>query len=307
MTTTHEISGTIEGQKWLSTLPREIQIKTLSTQILKEHWLTKNSSALSSALVDCFKQKAWEKVAYMPSVKSKREVKEYKRAVEWIRDCLKIEPDELMRVITGHQTSARSASEAVTFLVEIIAKEEPGSLKELCDDFSFGKSKMIGWEKLLGIMKEIDPEWQKAHERLKELMKENNSNINKGFYFKQSNLFEISNATNNEKNKRNYLPKDKRSRLIRSLENLKNKPLACKSRGTTQERVSDTLNRFLRGLIPSVEIAKKEAGLVSKYKYVGGIGVRGNSNVVAKRIIKTVGEKSALHIATRILEALENE
>ena len=307
MTTTHEISGTIEGQKWLSTLPREIQIKTLSTQILKEHWLTKNSSALSSALVDCFKQKAWEKVAYMPSVKSKREVKEYKRAVEWIRDCLKIEPDELMRVITGHQTSARSASEAVTFLVEIIAKEEPGSLKELCDDFSFGKSKMIGWEKLLGIMKEIDPEWQKAHERLKELMKENNSNINKGFNFKQSNLFEISNATNKEKNKRNYLPKDKRSRLIRSLENLKNKPLACKSRGTTPERVSDTLNRFLRGLIPSVEIAKKEAGLVSKYKYVGGIGVRGNSNVVAKRIIKTVGEKSALHIATRILEVLENE
>ena len=63
----------------------------------------------------------------------------------------------------------------------------------------------------------------------------------------------------------------------------------------------------MRGLIPSVEIAKKEAGLVSKYKYVGGIGVRGNSNVVAKRIIKTVGEKSALHIATRILEALENE
>ena len=29
---------------------------------------------------------------------------------------------------------------------------------------------MIGWEKLLGIMKEIDPEWQKAHDRLKELM-----------------------------------------------------------------------------------------------------------------------------------------
>ena len=58
VTTTHEITATIEGQKWLATLPRDIQIKTLSTQILKEHWLTKNSSALSSALVDCFKQKA---------------------------------------------------------------------------------------------------------------------------------------------------------------------------------------------------------------------------------------------------------
>ena len=307
VTTTHEITATIEGQKWLATLPRDIQIKTLSTQILKEHWLTKNSSALSSALVDCFKQKAWEKVAYMPSVKSKREVKEYKRAVEWIRDCLKIEPDELMRVITGHQTSAKSASEAVTFLVEIIAKEEPGSLKELCDDFSLGKSKMIGWEKLLGIMKEIDPEWQRAYSRLKELITEDNLNIAPGTNFKQSNLFEVSNPTNKEKNKKNYLPKDKRSRLIRSLENLKNRPLMCKARGTTPERVSETLNRFLRGLIPSVEIAKKEAGLVRAYKSVGGIGVRGNSKVVAKRIIKTVGKKSALHIATRILETLENE
>ena len=259
MTTKHEISATVDAQNWLSTLPREIQIKTLSTQILKEHWLTKNSSALSIALIDCFKQKAWEKVAYMPSVKSKREIKEYKRAVEWIRDCLKVEPDELIRVITGHQASAKTGSEAVTFLVETVAKEEPGSLKQLCDDFSLGKSKMIGWEKLLGIMKEIDPEWQKAHDRLKELMqRENLEKINTNSY-RQNNLFEIKNIENQSKSKKNYLPKDKRSKLIRSLEKLKNRPLLCKSRGTTPERVSETLNRFLRGLIPTVEMAKKEA------------------------------------------------
>ena len=29
VTTTHEITATIEGQKWLATLPRDIQIKTL--------------------------------------------------------------------------------------------------------------------------------------------------------------------------------------------------------------------------------------------------------------------------------------
>ena len=287
MTTKHEISATVDAQNWLSTLPREIQIKTLSTQILKEHWLTKNSSALSIALIDCFKQKAWEKVAYMPSVKSKREIKEYKRAVEWIRDCLKVEPDELIRVITGHQASAKTGSEAVTFLVETVAKEEPGSLKQLCDDFSLGKSKMIGWEKLLGIMKEIDPEWQKAHDRLKELMqRENLEKINTNSY-RQNNLFEIKNIENQSKSKKNYLPKDKRSKLIRSLEKLKNRPLLCKSRGTTPERVSETLNRFLRGLIPTVEMAKKEAGLIYK-KPVGGIGVRGNSTVVAQSIIKTI-------------------
>lgn len=304
MTTKHEISATVDAQNWLSTLPREIQIKTLSTQILKEHWLTKNSSALSIALIDCFKQKAWEKVAYMPSVKSKREIKEYKRAVEWIRDCLKVEPDELIRVITGHQASAKTGSEAVTFLVETVAKEEPGSLKQLCDDFSLGKSKMIGWEKLLGIMKEIDPEWQKAHDRLKELMqRENLEKLNANSY-RQNNLFEIKNIENQSKSKKNYLPKDKRSKLIRSLEKLKNRPLLCKSRGTTPERVSETLNRFLRGLIPTVEMAKKEAGLIYK-KPVGGIGVRGNSTVVAKRIIKTIGKESALKLANQIMEVLK--
>lgn len=304
MTTKHEISATVDAQNWLSTLPREIQIKTLSTQILKEHWLTKNSSALSMALIDCFKQKAWEKVAYMPSVKSKREIKEYKRAVEWIRDCLKVEPDELIRVITGHQASAKTGSEAVTFLVETVAKEEPGSLKQLCDDFSLGKSKMIGWEKLLGIMKEIDPEWQKAHDRLKELMqRENLEKLNANSY-RQNNLFEIKNIENQSKSKKNYLPKDKRSKLIRSLEKLKNRPLLCKSRGTTPERVSETLNRFLRGLIPTVEMAKKEAGLVNK-KSVGGIGIRGNSTVVAKRIIKTIGKESALKLANQIMEVLK--
>ena len=304
MTTKHEISATVDAQNWLSTLPREIQIKTLSTQILKEHWLTKNSSALSIALIDCFKHKAWEKVAYMPSVKSKREIKEYKRAVEWIRDCLKVEPDELIRVITGHQASAKTGSEAVTFLVETVAKEEPGSLKQLCDDFSLGKSKMIGWEKLLGIMKEIDPEWQKAHDRLKELMqRENLEKINTNSY-RQNNLFEIKNIENQSKSKKNYLPKDKRSKLIRSLEKLKNRPLLCKSRGTTPERVSETLNRFLRGLIPTVEMAKKEAGLIYK-KPVGGIGVRGNSTVVAKRIIKTIGKESALKLANQIMEVLK--
>ena len=304
MTTKHEISATLDAQNWLSTLPREIQIKTLSTQILKEHWLTKNSSALSMALIDCFKQKAWEKVAYMPSVKSKREIKEYKRAVEWIRDCLKVEPDELIRVITGHQASAKTGSEAVTFLVETVAKEEPGSLKQLCDDFSLGKSKMIGWEKLLGIMKEIDPEWQKAHDRLKELMqRENLEKINTNSY-RQNNLFEIKNIENQSKSKKNYLPKDKRSKLIRSLEKLKNRPLLCKSRGTTPERVSETLNRFLRGLIPTVEMAKKEAGLIYK-KPVGGIGVRGNSTVVAQRIIKTIGKESALKLANQIMEVLK--
>ena len=51
-------------------------------------------------------------------------------------------------------------------------------------------------------------------------------------------------------------------------------------------------------------MAKKEAGLIYK-KPVGGIGVRGNSTVVAKRIIKTICKESALKLANQIMEVLK--
>ncbi len=304
MTTKHEQSATLEAKNWLSSLPRDIQLKTLSTQILKEHWTTKNSSALSSAFVDCFKQKAWEKVAYMPSIESKREIREYTRAIEWIRDCLGVEPDELMRTLTGYQPSVKDASEAVTLLVELIANEEPSTLDQLCNDYKFGKSKMIGWEKLLDLMKNIDPAWCKAHDRLKELINlENNSLINARENIQNEAIEKYTSA----QSKNQVLPLDSKSRLIKTLTKLKERPLLCKSRGTTTERVSETLNKLLRGLIPSVQEAKRQAGLLSKTKSYKSIGISGNPKNIAKKIIKSIGKNSANQIANQILEALKND
>ena len=303
MNTLHEKTATIEAQSWLSSLPRDTQIKTLSTQILKEHWTTKNSAALSTALVDCFKQKAWEKVAFMPSVKSRREVREYKRAVEWIRDCLGVEPDELMRTLTGHQPSAKDASEAVTYLLELIATEEPNTLEQLSDDFRFGKSKMIGWQRLLSLMKEVDPAWAKAHERLEELLNSLDKSLEADAPI-QTNLFEASSSYLKD---RDSLPSDSKSRLIRTLTKLKERPLLCKSRGTTTEKVSNTLDRLLRGLIPSVSAAQREAGLIKSYKSYSYVGVKGNPSVVAKKIIKRIGKNSAIQIANQILEVFKND
>ena len=303
MNTLHEKTATIEAQSWLSSLPRDTQIKTLSTQILKEHWTTKNSAALSTALVDCFKQKAWEKVAFMPSVKSRREVKEYKRAVEWIRDCLGVEPDELMRTLTGHQPSAKDASEAVTYLLELIATEEPNTLEQLSDDFRFGKSKMIGWQKLLFLMKQVDPEWSKAHERLKELLNSLDTS-SAGDAPVQTNLFEASSSYLKDKDS---LPSDSKTRLISRLTKLKNNPSLCKSKGTSTERVSNTLDRLLRGLIPSVAAAEREAGLAKAYGTYSYVGVRGNASVVAKKIIKRIGKNSAIQLANQILEVFKND
>ena len=299
VTTQHEQSAVLEAQEWLASLPQEIQLKTLSTQILKEHWIAKNPTELSLAFTDCIKQKAWEKVAYMPSVKSKRKVLEYKSAIEWLRDCLGVELDQLMRSIAGYQPNAKEASEAVTVLLELIGNEEPSTLKELCDDYKFGDANMIGWQRLLEKLQEIDPVWAKAKNRLDDLIK---AQLNISI---ENNCSETNDELNNKsQKKRTYLPKDSRSCLIRSLTKLKKSPLLCKSRNTTTEKVDRALNRLLRGLT-SVAEAKREAGLIYVYKLKSGISLRGIPKDVAKKILKTVGKESAALIAYEILKEVK--
>ncbi len=299
VTTQHEQSAVLETQEWFASLPQEIQLKTLSTQILKEHWIAKNPTELSLAFTDCIKQKAWEKVAYMPSVKSKRKVLEYKSAIEWLRDCLGVELDQLMRSIAGYQPNAKEASEAVTVLLELIGNEEPSTLKELCDDYKFGDANMIGWQRLLEKLQEIDPVWAKAKNRLDDLIK---AQLNISI---ENNCSETNEELNNKsQKKRTYLPKDSRSCLIRSLTKLKKSPLLCKSRNTTTEKVDRALNRLLRGLT-SVAEAKREAGLIYVYKLKSGISLRGIPKDVAKKILKTVGKESAALIAYEILKEVK--
>ena len=299
MTTQHEQSAVLEAQEWLASLPQEIQLKTLSTQILKEHWIAKNPTELSLAFTDCIKQKAWEKVAYMPSVKSKRKVLEYKSAIEWLRDCLGVELDQLMRSIAGYQPNAKEASEAVTVLLELIGNEEPSTLKELCDDYKFGDANMIGWQRLLEKLQEIDPVWANAKNRLDDLIKaQMNISI-------ENNCSETNDELNIKAQKnRTYLPKDSRSCLIRCLTKLKKSPLLCKSRNTTTAKVDRALNRLLRGLT-SVAEAKREAGLIYVYKLKSGISLRGIPKDVAKKILKTVGKESAALIAYEILKEVQ--
>ena len=294
MTTLQEKTATIEAQEWLSSLPQETQLKTLSTQILKEQWMAKNPKELSLAFTDCIKQKAWEKVAYMPSVRTKRKVLEYNTAIEWLRDCLGVELDQLMRSIAGYQPNPKEASDAVTTLLDLIASEEPLTLKELCEDYKLGGANMIGWQRLLEKLEEIDPAWAKAKNHLDQLIKkQETSKID-------SEINDELNCSVDKKEK-TYLPKDSRSCLIRSLTKLKRSPLLCKSRNTTVEKVDKALNRLLRGVV-TVQQAKKEAGLNYVYKANSAFRFQGEPKAVAKKIFRTVGEKSAFLIAIEILK-----
>ena len=301
VTTQHEQSALLEAEEWLASLPTETQIKTMSTQVLKEQLIARNPTELSIAFADCIKQKAWEKVAYMPSVKSKRKVLEYKSAIEWLRDCLGVELDQLMRIIAGYQPNAKDASEAVTILLELIGAEEPSTLKELCDDYKFGDANMIGWHRLLEKLQEIDPVWTKAKNRLDDLISlQKNDSLDNTFNESNDDLNNNSRGRNN----RTYLPKDSRSCLIRCLTKLKRSPLLCKSRNTTTKRVDKALNRLLRGLTTVAE-AKREAGLTYTNRIKSGISLRGIPKDVAKKILKSVGKESAVLIAYEILQEVQ--
>ena len=95
-------------------------------------------------------------------------------------------------------------------------------------------------------------------------------------------------------------PTDRKSRLIRTLTNLKEDPEACKAKGTTSEKVQEALTRLVRGITPSVEAAKREAGIALATKPTGGLGIRGAADDVARRIIATVGAEQARRIADSI-------
>ena len=105
---------------------------------------------------------------------------------------------------------------------------------------------------------------------------------------------------------KNGMPNDRKSRLVRTLTNLASNPDECKKKGTTPEKVQAAKARLVRGLTPSVEAAKREAGIALPTKPSAGLGVRGAADDVAKRLIRMVGAEHAKRIASAVLEALSN-
>jgi hypothetical protein len=299
MTTEHEQRANTDAEKWLQSLPPEIRAHTVSTQALKEHWITNSPKQLAITFVDCVKQRAWDGIAYMPSVESKREVRHY-TPLEWMRECIGAEPDELMRTVAGHLPNAEEASAAAVTIIDLLKDEEPDTLRELCHDYRHGESNMLGWNNLFKMLQGANPVWAQAQAQLQEAVKGKPGRPAR----------EEENATHRVALKDPTLngvgrqPKDRKSRLIRTLTNLKENPEVCKEKGTTPEKVQEALTKLVRGITPSVEAAKREAGIAMPTKPAGGLGIRGAADDVARRIIATVGAEHARRIADAIRQQL---
>ena len=297
MTTQHEQSADQETEQWLKSLPPEIRAHTVSTQALKEHWITNSPKQLAVTFVDCVSQRAWDGIAYMPSVESKREVRHY-TPLQWMRHCIGAEPDELMRTVAGHLPNAEEASAAAITMIDLLKDEEPDTLRELCRDYRHGESNMLGWNSLFKMLQEADPVWGQAQAQLQEAVrnpKGSNQHTSGGAPHR---------AAADPTLAADRKPKDRKSRLIRTLTNLKEDPEACKAKGTTPEKVQEALTKLVRGITPSVEAAKREAGIALAAKPTGGLGIRGAAADVARRIIATVGAEQARRIADSIIEQL---
>tara|TARA_A100001201_G_scaffold136307_1_gene125193 strand:- start:2022 stop:2945 length:924 start_codon:yes stop_codon:yes gene_type:complete len=300
LTSSNESAAHVAAEEWLRTLPKEVRINTLTTQTIKEHWLTNSPRQLAIAFVDAVQQRVWLQVAYMPAVESKRTVRSYS-PLEWMRECIGAEPDELMRTVAGHLPSAEEGSAAAVSLIRLMRDEDPETLRELCKDYRHGESNMPGWNKLFGMLQDVDGVWGEAQAELQEAVKGKPGRPTKG---EGENPAQC--AGNNPTNGASWKPKDRKSRLVRTLANLEANPDECKKRGTTPEKVAVAKSRLVRGLTPSVEAAKREAGIAASTKPAGGLGVRGAADDVAERLIRMVGADHAKRIASAILEALKN-
>lgn len=299
MATQHEQRADTDAEEWLQSLPPEIRAHTVSTQALKEHWITNSPKQLAVTFVDCVSQRAWNGIAYMPSVQSKREVRHY-TPLQWMRECIGAEPDELMRTVAGHLPNAEEASAAAITMIDLLKDEEPATLRELCRDYRHGESNMLGWNSLFKMLQEADPVWSQAQAQLQEAVKGKAGRPATA----GENAPRRGAISSPAVSTANRCPKDRKSRLIRTLTNLKEDPEACKEKGTTPEKVQRALTKLVRGITPSVEAAKREAGIALPTKPAGGLGIRGAAEDVAKRIIATVGAEQARRIAASIVQQL---
>ena len=298
MATKHEIQAEQDANAWLSTLPLEVRVHTVATEALKESWITNSPKQVAVQFVDCVKQRAWEGIAYMPAVESKREVRHY-TPIQWMRECIGAEPDELFRVVCGELIPREDAAPAAQTLVALMKEEEPETLRELCGDCKVGTSTMLGWDNLIK-----RAGFGEAQAQLQEAVKSGDKG---GRPPKEETAPQRGAVKDPTLSTANRCPKDRKSRLIRTLVNLKTDPEACKAKGTTTEKVSAALTRLTRGLTSSVEAAKREAGIAPPSSTSShGMSIAGPAAGVATRVIRAVGAAHAKAIADAILQQLSN-
>ena len=277
----------ISSEDWFRSQPANIKANTIASQLLHQAIIAKNPNEISDALIKCIEQKVWEGMAYMASVPSKRKLISY-TPIEWLRQEICIEPDTLMRLIAGVMPDPELTSNASIELINLVAKEEPKTLVILSNNYwHYSNNYMLGWLEIFENLEKFDTSWLKVSLVLNE---------------KIDSIYQGPDDAKNRSSKNNDLASDSISKLVRTLSQLIDDPAKCEAKGTNTFKVSNALDRLLRGITISAEKAKREAGLEKSKKTNCGYSITGKPKNVAGRIIRRLGIGPARRIALAILE-----
>jgi hypothetical protein len=299
MMTTEERKAEQVAAEYFAAQSHEVQAATISSNRLGDALRNSDPRTTAQSLAACLSMRVWETgVIYMPTIPSKRRVRTWPTLLGWLEEELFTTPDAVLRAVAGNHPDITEATEAATLLIEEMAERHRQTFLDLLADCPIPgrNTNLPGWRRLLiSQEKLLNGPWKAVKTRMEEL----SIGTGKGGRPKKTAAHHAA-VSGDPSLGVDRKPTDAKGRLIRSLRRLKDDPAACEKRGTTPERVNGAYQRLIRGLEPSVEAAKREAG-IAKPKPAGGIGIKGPAEEVAPRVIRTLGKERAKALAEAIL------
>jgi hypothetical protein len=281
MASDFEIAKTERRDEWLSTLPAEIRLNTDLTDQLCGALSDNAPARIASLLATCIRSKAWKAVGEFSDTDPK--VVAY-QPLQWCRQCLHHEPDELMRVVASPLPDPEVGAGAAIALIHLVKEYEPNTFSLLLD-----KEDPRNWRKLLkGNEEREGGPWIDAAAELDRKTKPGQG--------KRTDLVggphQVVRAESGT-----------RDNIRRRLEKYADDPAACKEKGTTVKRVRQALRGFLAG--DPAQTCVRMAGLASPNQTAGArIRINGPAHEVARRLIDHLGPTDAAAIAAAITHQL---
>lgn len=279
-----ELAKSERRDEWLRTLPQEVRLNTDLTQQLCEA-LTDNSPArIASLLATCLRSHSWEAIAEF-SDKEPRVVTY--EPLQWCRQCLHHEPDQLMRVVASPLPEPEVGAGAAIELIHLVKQYEPSTFCLLLDP-----ADPRNWRALLkGNEKREGGPWVEAAAELDRETKRETGGDRRSKDFKASGARFEKPTTGS------------RDGVRRRLEKYAGDPAACKEKGTTTKRVKQALRNFLAG--HPAQVCAREAGLTTPSRAKGArFSINCPAHEVARRLIKSLGENEAAAVAAAITQQL---
>ena len=323
-----------EKREWLEAQSDQVRLNTVLVDRLARCLSDKTPEQVAMHLANCMKNRVWEQGHWDITVSGQFYAHTYENGMEFIRDRLKVEPAELMNMITGVAPDPTEAATAAIELIHEVKASEPETFALMLDP-----DNTKNWRELLAANErreggpwieaaaELDrsrvrcrinqfdgaPVDEQLLQKVKELYEAcgNQRQVARELGIAQSSVHRclrgeaapvIQSTCDGVPRAKNQVTR--RTRLRRQLERYSMSSDLCAAKGTTVERVKQALIDFHNG--KSAEACARNAGLVPPSARNLQLRVAGDPDDIAKRLIDKVGATSAQAIADAIKSKLSS-